>query len=187
MPSDAKLQNPGGDDETFVVDTGTNFKQSAYSNVLDRGRANIRTPVMPHAERHAQPEASHKQSPESTAKHKHQHSKTKRVCRHSPTKSKAPTASQPKSPEATTPPPARCTPPAEQVPSRSTHRRKAAERADASAVQLARNAPRLTGVMRVRPSVLGPAPVCTKLFRPHYSVAVSTFSIHRASHLSSAT
>ena len=132
MPSDANLQEPGGDDEPFGPDTGTDFEQSAYSEVLDLGLANIFTPVIPHAERHAQPEAPHKQPAESAAKHKHQHSKTKQARRHSPTKSKVLAASPPKSLEATTPAPARRTPPAEQAPSRNTQRRKATERADAS-------------------------------------------------------
>ena len=132
MPSDANLQETGGYDEPFAPDTGTDFEQSAYSDVLDRGLADIRTPVMPHAKRHAHPEAPRKQPAESAAKHKHQHSKTKRARRHSLTKSKVSAVSLPKSPEATTPAPARCTPPAEQVPSRSTQRRKATERADAS-------------------------------------------------------
>ena len=81
---------------------------------------------------HAQPKAIRKQSAESAAKHKHQHSKTKRTRRHSPTKSKALATSPPKSPEATTLAPTLRTPSIEQVPSRSTQRRKAAERADAS-------------------------------------------------------
>ena len=163
MPSDANLQEPGGDDEPFALDTGNDFEQSAYSDVLDRGLADIRMPVIPNAERHAQAEAPHKQSAESAAKHKHQHSKTKRARRHSPTKSKALAASPPKSPEPTTPAPARRTPPAEQVPSRNTQRRKAADEQTLRAVQLARNAFRLTGVMRVRPSALGLAPPRGKL------------------------
>ena len=132
MPSDANLQKPGGDDEPFPPDTGTDFEQSAYSDVLDRKLADICTPVMPHAERHVQPEARRKKSEDSAAKHKYQHSKTTRARRNSPTKSKAPAASPPKSPEAPTPAPARRTPLIEQVPSRSTQRRKAAERASAS-------------------------------------------------------
>ena len=132
MPSDANLQEPGGDDEPFGPDTGTDFEHSAYSDVLDRGFANICTPVISHAERHAQPEAPRKQSGESAAKHKHQHSKTKRAFRHSATKSKTLATFPPKSPEKTTPAPARRTPPATQVPVRNTQRRKAADRADAS-------------------------------------------------------
>ena len=120
MPSDANLQKPNGDDEPVGPDKSTDFEQSAYSELLDRWLANIRTPVIPHAERHAQPEAPRKQFEESAAKHKHQHSKTKRARRHSPTKSKVLAASPPKSPEATTPVPARRTPPAEQVLFRNT-------------------------------------------------------------------
>ena len=132
MPSDANLQKPGDDDKPLGPDTGTDFDQSAYSDVLDRGLANIRTPVIPHAERHARPEAPRKQPAKSAAKHRHQHSKTKRARRHSPTKSKVLAACPPKSLEATTPAPAQRTPPAQQVPFRNTQRRKAAERADAS-------------------------------------------------------
>ena len=71
MPSDANLQKPSGDDEPFALDTGTYFKQSAYSNVLHRGLADISTLVMPHAEHQAQPEAPCKQSAKSAAKHRH--------------------------------------------------------------------------------------------------------------------
>ena len=74
MPSDANLQEPGGDDKPFAQETGNDFEQSAYSDVLGRGLANIRTPVMTHAERHSQPEAPHKQSTKSAAKHTHQNS-----------------------------------------------------------------------------------------------------------------
>ena len=41
MPLDANLQKPGSDDEPFAPDTGTDFEQSAYSDVLDRGLADI--------------------------------------------------------------------------------------------------------------------------------------------------
>ena len=110
----------------------SHFKLSAYSDVLDRRLADNRTPDMLHAKRHAQPEDPQKQSAESAALHKHQQSKTKLDRLHSPTKSKAPAASPPKSPDETTPSLARRAPPVEQVPSRSTKRRNAAERADAS-------------------------------------------------------
>ena len=166
MPSGANLQETGIDDEPFAPDTGTDFEQSVNSDVLDREPADIRTPVMPHAERHAQPEASHKQSSKSAAKHKHQHSKTKRARRHSPTKSKAPAASLPKTPrqrprlqQGVCLQPSRCLFAAHNVanlPNEQTF----------YAVQLARNAPPLTGVMMVRPSALGPAPAFTKLLRP---------------------
>ena len=85
MPSDANLQEPGAVDEPFTHDTGTGFDSSAYSEVLDRGLADIRTPVIPYHERPAQPEAPRKKVAEPAAKHKH----TKRARRHSPTKSKA--------------------------------------------------------------------------------------------------
>ena len=78
MPSDANLQETGGDDESLAPDTNSDFEQSANSDVLDRGLSDIRTLVMPHAERHAQFEAPHKQSAESAAKHQHHHPKTKR-------------------------------------------------------------------------------------------------------------
>ena len=51
MPWDANLQEPGAVDEPFAHDTGTGFDSSAYSEVLDRGFADIRTPVIPHLER----------------------------------------------------------------------------------------------------------------------------------------
>ena len=144
MPSDTNLQEQGGDDEPFGQDTGTDFEQSAYSDVVDLGLANIRTPVIPHAEHHAQPQAPRKQSAESAAKQKHQHSKTKRARRISPTKSKVLAASPPKSPEATTPALARRT----LQPSRSllaTHNvEKLPNEQTLRAVQLAMNAPRLT-------------------------------------------
>ena len=53
MPSDANLQEPGADDEPFTDDARTGFDSSAYSEVLNQGLAEIRTPVVPHHERHA--------------------------------------------------------------------------------------------------------------------------------------
>ena len=88
MPSDPNLQKPGCDDEPFAPKKATAFEQSAYSDVLDRGLADIRTPVMTPAECFAQHEAPRKQSAETAVKHKHQHSKKKRACRNSPIKSK---------------------------------------------------------------------------------------------------
>ena len=99
MPSDANLQEPSADDEPFAQDTQTGFDSSAYSEVLDRGLADIRTPVVPHSERPAQPESPRKKLlAESATKQKHQHSKSKRARHNSPTKSKASAASLPKSP-----------------------------------------------------------------------------------------
>ena len=128
MRSDANLQGPGAFEEPFAYDTGTGIDSSAYSEVLDRGLANIRTFVIPHHERPAQPKASRKKVAESAAKYKH----TKRARRHSPTKSKASAASTPKSPDARSPPPTRRLPSVAEVSARGTPRRKAAEQADAS-------------------------------------------------------
>ena len=133
MPSDTNLQEPGADEEPFANKTGTGFDSSAYSEVLDRGLEGIRTPVMPHPERHVHAEAPRKKPlAEAAAKQKQQHSKSKRARHHSPTQPKAPAASLAKSPEACTPTHTRRPLPVAEVSARGTPRRKAAERADAS-------------------------------------------------------
>ena len=132
MPSDANLQEPGADDEPFAQDTGKGFNSSAYSEFLNRGLADIRTPVVPHFERHAQPEAPRKKSAEPDFKQKHHHSKTKRARRNSHTKTKAPAVSSPKSSEANTPTPSRRLLPVAEASARSTPSRKAAEQTDIS-------------------------------------------------------
>lgn len=101
MTSDANLQKPGADDKPFSQDTGTHFDSSAYSKVLNRKLADIRMPVVPHPERHAQPGAPLKKSAKPAAKQKHHHSKTKRARSNSLTKPNAPAVSSPESPEDT--------------------------------------------------------------------------------------
>ena len=128
IPSDANLQEPGADEEPFTHNTGAGFDSSAYSEVLDRKLADIRTPVIPSPERFAQPEAPRKKLAEPAVNRMH----TKRARHSSPTTSIAPAASPPKSPDARTPPSTRRLPPVAEVSARSTPHRTAAEQADAS-------------------------------------------------------
>ena len=121
------MHKPGAFEEPFARDTGTGFDSSAYSEILDRGRADIRTPVIPHPERSAQIEAPRNKVAEPAAKHEH----TKRVRRHSPSTSKALAASTPKSVDARASPSKWRLPSVSEVSARNTLRRKAAEQADA--------------------------------------------------------
>ena len=165
MPSDAMLQEPSADDEPFAQDTCFGFDSSAYLEVLDRGLAGIRKPVVPHPERPAQLEAPRKKPlAEPVTEQQHQHSKLKRARHSSPTKAKAPAASPAKSLETNTRTPTRRLLLVVEVFAPSSQCRKAAEQADASRRAARENALRLTeATIRVRPNDLGPASLHAQL------------------------
>ena len=132
MPTDINLQKQGAEDEPFKRDTITEFEPSAYSNVLEKGLENIRTPVLPRPERFAQPEALQQILAQPAAKFKHYNSRTKRARHNSLTKSAAPAASIRKYPEACTLTPTRLLFSVGKVSARSIPCRKSAKQANAS-------------------------------------------------------
>ena len=123
----------GFEDEQPTEDTAATFDQATYSNVLEQGLANIRTPeVPPQVQRPKTLQGNRKKQPKPTSKQKHQHTKSRRARRTSPIRPTTQATSPPTSPKASDPTDSRHSQPSAELSASGIPRRRAALQADES-------------------------------------------------------